>query len=247
MFLALISLHYIATRLVLSSCFFRFALISKVNSRADRRVAAARSLLPSVQHLAMTESKHSARQIVLKAKANGFPTTDCFELKTVLLPELKEGEVLVAALYLSLDPYMRGRIGSDPNRSSRQPNDIGQLLRTLYPRLCANTERMKCSWRDCWRGFGEQVRRSEGGRSCASLQRLDIPLCRRRKSALFLATPLHFGSRFNHVLLLLLLGCAKVRCRFGCSDRQASRRSRHDWSALLSPDLLQSSLCCLQA
>lgn len=41
----------------------------------------------------MAEAKHHivARQIVLKRKADGFPTTDCFELKTAAVPELKDG------------------------------------------------------------------------------------------------------------------------------------------------------------
>jgi NADPH-dependent curcumin reductase CurA len=37
-------------------------------------------------------------------------------------------EVLVRVLYLSVDPYMRGRIGSDAKKSSSKPLDIGAVI-----------------------------------------------------------------------------------------------------------------------
>uniref|UniRef100_A0A8B9WJE4 Prostaglandin reductase 1 n=1 Tax=Bos mutus grunniens TaxID=30521 RepID=A0A8B9WJE4_BOSMU len=48
-----------------------------------------------------------AKSWTLKKHFVGYPTNSDFELKTVELPPLKDGEVLLEALYLTVDPYMR--------------------------------------------------------------------------------------------------------------------------------------------
>ncbi|XP_055055815.2 prostaglandin reductase 1 [Misgurnus anguillicaudatus] len=48
-----------------------------------------------------------AKTWVLKQHFEGFPKDTDFELKIVQLPELKDGEVLFEAVFLSVDPYMR--------------------------------------------------------------------------------------------------------------------------------------------
>src|SRR5262245_12170193 len=50
------------------------------------------------------------RQIVLRSRPEGNPTTDNFELVSVSVPPVTEGAVLRRTIYLSLDPYMRGRM-----------------------------------------------------------------------------------------------------------------------------------------
>jgi len=51
-----------------------------------------------------------ARAWHLKSRPNGMPTSDNFEFKDVALPELGDGQVRVRNLWLSVDPYMRGRM-----------------------------------------------------------------------------------------------------------------------------------------
>jgi NADPH-dependent curcumin reductase CurA len=51
-----------------------------------------------------------ARAWHLKSRPDGMPTPDNFELKEVALPPLSAGEVRVRNLWLSVDPYMRGRM-----------------------------------------------------------------------------------------------------------------------------------------
>jgi NADPH-dependent curcumin reductase CurA len=51
-----------------------------------------------------------ARAWHLKSRPSGMPTMDNFELKDVALPELGEGMVRVRNHWLSVDPYMRGRM-----------------------------------------------------------------------------------------------------------------------------------------
>lgn len=48
-----------------------------------------------------------AKSWTLKKHFEGFPTDSNFELKTTELPPLNNGEVLLEALFLSVDPYMR--------------------------------------------------------------------------------------------------------------------------------------------
>jgi NADPH-dependent curcumin reductase CurA len=50
------------------------------------------------------------RQILLNSRPAGMPTTDNFRIENTETPEPKDGEVLVRTLYLSVDPYMRGRM-----------------------------------------------------------------------------------------------------------------------------------------
>ena len=51
-----------------------------------------------------------ARAWHLKSRPSGMPTLDNFELKDVALPELGDGMVRVRNHWLSVDPYMRGRM-----------------------------------------------------------------------------------------------------------------------------------------
>ena len=51
-----------------------------------------------------------AREIHLKSRPVGEPTNENFELVERTLPEPGEGDVLVRNVYMSVDPYMRGRM-----------------------------------------------------------------------------------------------------------------------------------------
>src|ERR1700722_416345 len=50
------------------------------------------------------------RQILLKSRPSGMPAGENFELGERPVPEPRDGEILMRTLYLSLDPYMRGRM-----------------------------------------------------------------------------------------------------------------------------------------
>jgi hypothetical protein len=50
------------------------------------------------------------RQIVLASRPSGWPVPENFRLEEVALREPADGEVVVANHYLSVDPYMRGRM-----------------------------------------------------------------------------------------------------------------------------------------
>src|SRR5262249_32740493 len=66
------------------------------------------------------------RQIVLKCRPDGAPSLDNFELVQSAVPEPGEGEVLMRTRYLSLDPYMRGRMSAA--KSYAKPVEIGEPM-----------------------------------------------------------------------------------------------------------------------
>ncbi len=52
----------------------------------------------------------TSREIHLIRRPVGMPTADDFAMVSVTLPEPAEGEMLVRNHYISVDPYMRGRM-----------------------------------------------------------------------------------------------------------------------------------------
>ncbi|HEX9173975.1 MAG TPA: NADP-dependent oxidoreductase [Telluria sp.] len=63
------------------------------------------------------------QRIVLASRPSGEATPDNFRLETVQAPELKDGEILIRNEYLSLDPYMRGRMNEGKSYAEPQPLD----------------------------------------------------------------------------------------------------------------------------
>lgn len=61
------------------------------------------------------------RQIVLKRRPVGAPTVEDFALIESPVPEPGNGEVLARTLWLSLDPYMRGRMSDRKSYASSVP------------------------------------------------------------------------------------------------------------------------------
>src|SRR4051812_36214418 len=66
------------------------------------------------------------RQILLASRPQGEPTTDNFRLVETPLAPLQDGQVLVKHHYLSLDPYMRGRMNDAKSYAAPQP--LGQVM-----------------------------------------------------------------------------------------------------------------------
>jgi NADPH-dependent curcumin reductase CurA len=59
------------------------------------------------------------RRIVLASRPQGAPTPENFRLESVPVPQPEEGEVLLQTRYLSLDPYMRGRMNAGKSYADR--------------------------------------------------------------------------------------------------------------------------------
>ncbi len=66
------------------------------------------------------------RRIVLASRPVGAPTQDNFRLETTAVPSIQDGEVLLRSIYLSLDPYMRGRMNDA--KSYAEPVAIDEVM-----------------------------------------------------------------------------------------------------------------------
>jgi len=82
------------------------------------------------------------QRIVLASRPSGPVTPDNFRLETVPVPELADGQVLVRNHYLSLDPYMRGRMNESKSYAVPQPLDevmiggtVGEVVASKNPKF----------------------------------------------------------------------------------------------------------------
>ena len=66
------------------------------------------------------------RRVVLAARPQGAPQSTDFSMVSEPVPELREGEILSRTIYLSLDPYMRGRMNA--GKSYADPVEIGETM-----------------------------------------------------------------------------------------------------------------------
>ena len=65
-------------------------------------------------------------QIRLKSRPSGMPTAANFEVADAQMPAVRDGDVLRRTLYLSLDPYMRGRMSDAPSYAA--PVELGAVM-----------------------------------------------------------------------------------------------------------------------
>ena len=65
----------------------------------------------------------TCQRIVLASRPTGPVTPDNFRLETVPVPEPADGQLLVRVHYLSLDPYMKGRMMESKSYAQPQPLD----------------------------------------------------------------------------------------------------------------------------
>ncbi len=68
----------------------------------------------------------SNQQILLDNRPEGEASVSNFKLVTTQTPALQDGQVLVRHHYLSLDPYMRGRMND--SKSYAQPQPLGEVM-----------------------------------------------------------------------------------------------------------------------
>jgi len=61
------------------------------------------------------------KQVLLKSRPPGRPSPDNFQIVETEIPPLPDGGVLRRTIYLSLDPYMRGRMSDAPSYATPVP------------------------------------------------------------------------------------------------------------------------------
>jgi NADPH-dependent curcumin reductase CurA len=89
---------------------------------------------------ACTQSDNVNRRIVLASRPRGLPVPDNFRLDHVGVPTPGDGELLLRTVYLSLDPYMRGRMSDAPSYAPPVELDhvmiggaVSRVVRSLHP------------------------------------------------------------------------------------------------------------------
>lgn len=88
------------------------------------------------------DAKIQSTRIVLDSRPQGAPTPDNFRTEVVDVPDAAEGQVLLRTVYLSLDPYMRGRMSTAPSYAAHLElgdvmlgGTVGQVLLSRHPGL----------------------------------------------------------------------------------------------------------------
>jgi NADPH-dependent curcumin reductase len=78
----------------------------------------------------MTTSRNLVnRRVILKSRPVGVPQAAHFGLDEAAVPALREGEVLIANRFLSVEPAMRGWVNNTPNYSPPVP--VGDVMRAF--------------------------------------------------------------------------------------------------------------------
>jgi len=98
------------------------------------------------------------RQILLVSRPEGAASVDNFRLVKVPLAPLEEGEVRVRNHFLSLDPYMRGRMSDSKSYAAPQPLDAvmiggtaGEVVESRNPKFKAGDKVVGMSG---WQEYG---------------------------------------------------------------------------------------------
>ena len=70
--------------------------------------------------------KYLNKQYLLDKRPTGMPQDDCWKLNENLITSLKKNEIIIEVKYLSIDPYMRGRMND--SKSYAEPAKIGEPM-----------------------------------------------------------------------------------------------------------------------
>jgi hypothetical protein len=87
------------------------------------------------------------RQILLDNRPTGEAVVSNFKLVTTDTPALQEGQVLVRHHFLSLDPYMRGRMNDSKSYAASQPlgevmigGTVGEVAESRHPKFAVGDQ-----------------------------------------------------------------------------------------------------------
>ncbi|WP_417739186.1 NADP-dependent oxidoreductase [Rosistilla oblonga] len=106
-----------------------------------------------------------SRQIELASRPDGMPTTSNFQLKTAELSPIGEGEFLVKNHWMSVDPYMRGRMKEGksyvPPFQIGEPLEggcVGEVVESRHPKFKTGAMVLgNLGWREYWKSAGAGV------------------------------------------------------------------------------------------
>lgn len=69
------------------------------------------------------------RRVILSKRPRGYPTPEDFQIVKSEIPEIRDGEILIRTIWMSLDPYMRGRVReAGITRGGPVPHPVGDTM-----------------------------------------------------------------------------------------------------------------------
>ena len=112
------------------------------------------------------------KQWLLASRPAGEPVSANFRLVETPLPEIGPGEVLVRNQYMSLDPYMRGRMDDGKSYAQPQPLDqvmqggtVGEVLASQDPDFKpGDTVVASLGWQQYGKASGKTLRKVDASR-----------------------------------------------------------------------------------
>jgi len=112
------------------------------------------------------------KRIVLASYPEGWVTESNFRLETAPIPKPAEGEVLVKNHWLSLDPYMRGRMSQQKSYvKGVEPGEVmtgetaGEVVESKHPKFKPGDKVTAPSgWQLYWSGKGEMLTRVDASK-----------------------------------------------------------------------------------
>ena len=111
----------------------------------------------------------ASREIRLKSRPVGMPTADDFDLATVELPKPGKGQIQVRNIWMSVDPYMRGRMNDARSYvppfalgAAMQGDAIGEVLLSDDPSFNpGDLVQSMFGWREAFNASANKVRKLE--------------------------------------------------------------------------------------
>ena len=70
--------------------------------------------------------KYINNKFILKQRPNGMPSHDCWDNVSETIESIENNEIIIENHYLSIDPYMRGRMNE--GKSYAPPVQIGEIM-----------------------------------------------------------------------------------------------------------------------
>jgi len=112
-----------------------------------------------------------SRQVQLRSRPTGQPTPENFTVAEVDIGKPKEGEFLVRNEWLSVDPYMRGRMNEGESYvkpfgigEAMEGGCVGVVVESLHPNFSKGDHVLgNEGWRDFWISKGEGVVKVDTG------------------------------------------------------------------------------------
>jgi len=121
--------------------------------------------------LRLKNMSQKTKEIHLASRPSGVPKQDNFELVETEIPDIETGEILVRNEWLSVDPYMRGRMND--SKSYVEPFQIGEPMEGgCIGKVVASKHdefsegdyiQGNLGWREYWKSDGSGVQKIEVG------------------------------------------------------------------------------------